>query len=125
MRSEVEILIVEDDPVVAAYLDDVIADTGMASGWVSLPSGLRELLVSDPAAVVVGLDGQALFVPVALRVLSRRRIPVVLYTAAADQGAWAAQFPGIPIFCNNPPRDRKLARHIQSAVDAAPSDRFG
>lgn len=125
MRSEFEILVIEGDPLVAAYLEDVISDSRAASGCVSLPSCLRELLVCDPDAAIVGLDGPGTFLYVALSVLRRRRIPIVLYTVSADQDAWAAQFPGIPIFCNAPPRDEELARRVLAAVDATRSGPFG
>lgn len=124
-RSEFEILVIESDPVVAAYLEDVISDIGVAWRCSSLPSCLRELLVCDRDGAVVGLDGQGMLPHVALSVLRRRRIPVVLYTASAEHDAWAAQFPGVPVFCNNPPRDEELARRVLAAVDATQSGLLG
>ncbi len=87
MLSGLHVLVIEDDPTIALYLDDVIQ---RAEGTVIGPfSSLREARVFlrtaqqvDAAVLDVNLtDGE--ITPV-LEALRARGTPVVIYTASAD-----------------------------------------
>ncbi|MEF2554441.1 hypothetical protein VQ042_24545 [Aurantimonas sp. A2-1-M11] len=110
-------LVVEDDPIIAAFLENVLLSREMEVDCISLPGRFDRLLRQNYHVAVVGIDGERRFIPLILNVLQRRRIPPVLFSAGEGNSHWiAANFPEIRTCHYDPPDGERIADY---AMDAA------
>ena len=111
-------LVVEDDPFVAAFLEDVLLSRNMWVDCISLPGRFDLLLRQSYDVAVVGIDGEWRLIPLILGLLRQRGIPPVLFSAGGNSHWVAAKFPGIPA-ChyddNHPERVGDEALEVGSA----------
>lgn len=109
-------LVVEEDPLIAAFLEDVLLARQMAVDCISLPGRFDRLLRQDYDVAVVGSDGERRIIPMVISVLQRRRIPPVIFSTGGNSAWIAANFPHIPTCCYDPRDGDRIA---DLAMDAA------
>jgi DNA-binding response OmpR family regulator len=123
-----KILIIDDDPGVCRLVRDVLEMEGFdvavaGDGY----AGLRHIEADRPDCVVLdvmmpGLDGHAVLTRI--RSNGGRHLPVVMLTAAADDGqAWRAWTEGVDYFLSKPFEPEELLRFLDHLFQAAPAPR--
>lgn len=78
-----EVLILEEDPLIAAFVEDLLLSQNIASDCVSLPGRFDYLLRRSYDVAVIGVSTQSRYTHLAAQVLRRRRIPALLFSTHA------------------------------------------
>ena len=93
----VHALIVEDDILVAAFLEGVLLDRGIIADRTLMQDCSDDLRQRRYDVAVVGIDRKSDVVRSSIRLLQHREIPIVLFTVLGDPHRLAATFPHLPI----------------------------
>jgi DNA-binding response OmpR family regulator len=120
-----KILVIDDDPSVRRMVKDTLELEGFdvavaGDGY----AGLRQIELERPDCVVLdvmmpGLDGHGVLTRI--RANGGRHLPVVMLTAAADDGqAWQAWTEGVDYFLSKPFDPEELLRFLDYLFEAAP-----
>jgi DNA-binding response OmpR family regulator len=120
-----KILVIDDDPSVRRLVKDTLELEGFdvavaGDGY----AGLRQIDVDRPDCVVLdvmmpGLDGHGVLTRI--RSNGGRHLPVVMLTAAADDGqAWQAWTEGVDYFLSKPFEPEELLRFLDYLFEAGP-----
>ena len=115
-------LVVESDPVVRAYLADVLEEAGLSADGVSVPGGLGEIVRGGYVGAIVGVDRPGCLLDPTVRILRQRGFPILFYTALGDESRITRRHPAIPVFHNDPADDARLLDVFLSLLDAPFSD---
>lgn len=113
--SSFHVLVVEDDALVAAYLEGILLDHGIVSDSVQVKDLRKLALGRRYTAAVVGIDRVSFSVRAAICLLELCAIPVVLYTALDDPHGLECEYPDIPLARHQPGQGCNLAMKVSSA----------
>lgn len=91
-----EALIMEDDPLIEAFIEDVLLTYNIASDCISLPERFVYLLRRPYDVAVIGISTQSYYLRLSCHVLRRRRIPITLFSTD-PQTVIDPSFSGFPI----------------------------
>ncbi|WP_040325354.1 hypothetical protein [Aurantimonas manganoxydans] len=114
--SGLEALVVVDDPLVAAFIEDVLLGRDILADCISLPAKLSYLLRRHYDVAVVGVDAGCRYLPMVVAVLRRRRIPTLLFSAGGDLRTFADEYPYIATVCFDPETPDFLGDHVLRVV---------
>ena len=128
MDAAPKILVIDDDPGVRRLVKDVLEVEGFevsvaGDGY----AGLRQIELDRPDCVVLdvmmpGLDGHGVLTRI--RSGGSRHLPVVMLTAAADDGqAWRAWTEGVDYFLSKPFDPEELLRFLDYLFEGGPDVR--
>lgn len=115
-------LIVEGDPLVAAFLEHVLHSRRMEVDCISLPGRFDRLLRENYNVAVVGGDGERRMISLVLSVLQRRRIPCVLFSTGINAHWISANFPHTSICYYNPTEPDRIGDDTLNAILAGTGD---
>jgi DNA-binding NarL/FixJ family response regulator len=126
-RVAPSILVVEDEPLVATYIRDVLAESGFTiSGVASSGSEAMSLaMVEQPdlALVDIRLAGPMDGIEVATMLRSRYRVPTIFLSGTDDPEILRRAHQARPLgFLQKPFRPSQVFNAIQRALDAMPRD---
>ncbi|MEF2552551.1 hypothetical protein VQ042_14440 [Aurantimonas sp. A2-1-M11] len=107
-----EALVVEADPLIAAFIEDVLLGRHIATDCIVLPGRFDYLLRRHYDVAVLGVDTECRYLPMVVEVLRRRRIPALLFSVNGNLAAVAAEFPYIPTCCYDPGAPEILADYV-------------
>ncbi|MEQ8706257.1 MAG: response regulator [Phaeodactylibacter sp.] len=125
-----QILIVEDDPIIAADLEDRLQEMGYGI-LANVPSGeaaLRAVEAQQPALVLmdIQLEGELDGVDTAKRMAERYSFPIIFLTSNSDRVTFDRAKDSRPqAFLSKPFRGRDLRHSIALALSQADSDTQG
>ena len=121
--SDVRILIVEDEPIIAADLEDCLQSMGYTI-LASFPSGEEALAfigqegIPDLILMDVQLEGELNGIETARRILQQHRIPIIYLTSNTDAATFSQAKATLPqAFIGKPFRGRDLQHSIELAID--------
>lgn len=118
MPCAVHALVVEDDILVAAFIDGVLLDFGITTDYATRRDGLKLLLRKNYDVAVVGIDNRFEFLPRVVRDLQHYQIPTVFFTVLGEVNGVASAFPHIPICRYDPQYSESLALKVWSAASS-------
>jgi CheY-like chemotaxis protein len=122
-RSSLQILVVEDESIVAMMIEDMLEDLGhkviATSGRMPDASKLVSDVSADLAILDVNLNGEETF-PLA-HSLAARAIPFIFATGYGSFGI-KAEWSGVPVL-QKPFQSRELAEALSNAVQRQSSGR--
>tara|TARA_R110000803_G_scaffold57684_2_gene115689 strand:- start:918 stop:1394 length:477 start_codon:yes stop_codon:yes gene_type:complete len=117
MKQAPQILIVEDEILIAMDLEDMVAEMGgtaIASAHnIQTAMKLAESIEADAAILDVDVAGQLVF-PVA-DILTARGIPFLFNTGHSAEDALRARYASVPI-CRKPTLPRQLKKALQDLL---------
>lgn len=121
----IRILIVEDEPIIAADLADRLTEMGfsIAGQYGSGEEALSELSESAPDLVLldIKLEGQLDGIETAHKILEYRSIPVIFLTSNSDDATFARARTVLPAaFLSKPFRGKDLRHAIELAISRTP-----
>jgi len=126
MKQAPQILIVEDEILIAMDLEDMVAEMGgtaIASAHnIQTAIKLAETIEADAAILDVDVAGQLVF-PVA-DILEARGIPFLFNTGHSAEDALRARYVSAPI-CRKPTLQRQLKQALQSLLVSPKNSGFG
>lgn len=115
--SGLEALVLVDDPLVAAFIEDVLLGREILTDCISLPAKLGYLLRRHYDVAVVGVDARCRYLPMVLAVLKRRGIPTLLFSASGDLGTFADEYPYIATVRYDPATPDFLGDYVLRVVE--------
>ena len=116
--SGLEALVVVDDPLVAAFIEDVLFGRNILVDCISLPAKLGHLMRRHYDVAVVGVDAGCRYLPMVIAVLKRRRIPTLLFSASGDLGTFADEYPYIATVRYDPGTPDNLGDYVLRVVES-------
>lgn len=124
--DNIRILIVEDEPIIAADLTDRLTDMGFGvagqcdSGEEAIE--LAQQLMPDLVLMDVQLSGQLDGIETTQKILERQVVPVIFLTSNSDEATFARAKATLPAaFLSKPFRGKDLRHAIDLAVSRAAS----
>ena len=118
ISDAVHALIVEDDILVAAFLEGVLLDRGIGADRALMEDCDDCLLQRRYDVAVVGIDRQSDVARSSIHLLQLREIPVVLFTVLGDPHRLASTFPHLPIYLYDARFSDSIAAKVACAAAA-------
>jgi len=119
---DLEALVVANDPLVAAFIEDVLLDRDIVTDCISMPGRFDYLLRRHYDVAVIGVETECRYLPMTVAVLQRRRIPAVLFSASGNLRAVVAAYPYLEVCCYDPELPEVLGDYVLRVATATQLD---